>query len=151
MGTLFGSIYSLFKDFYGLDLDNYMWGLTTDGGSNHFIGIGLLTLLVAVVVAVLFYYVVDHPRLNRFVGWLPFMLLCGAASVAIGYLWTSADLNAGDMVSFDMATGQQVPLNVGESNCVSFGLANGVVSMVMFFIVSLIVKWRSTSCSHAPF
>lgn len=152
MGTIFGNIYSLFwKSFYGLELDNYMWGLTSDGGSNHFIGIGLIMIAVALAVALLFYYVVDDPRLNRFLGWLPFLIVCFVVNVALGYWWTVSDLNAGNMVRLDMATSQQVPLDIGKGNCLSFGVANGVISCVAFLVVSLIVKWKSTSCSHAPF
>lgn len=42
MGDFFGSIYtSLFEDFFGLDLANYLWGQTSQNGTNLYIGVGL--------------------------------------------------------------------------------------------------------------
>lgn len=66
MGEIFGSLYSsIFEDFYGLDLANYLWGTTSENGTNQYIGIGLWMLCISLLVAVVFYYVVNHPKLDR--------------------------------------------------------------------------------------
>ena len=70
MGEFFGSIYTaLFEGLFGINLADYLWGVTSQDGANLYIGIGLWMFGVSLLVAVLFYYIIDHPRLNTWWGW----------------------------------------------------------------------------------
>lgn len=151
MGEIFGSLYSsFFEDFYGLDLANYLWGSTSEGGTNQYIGIGLWMLGISLLVAVVFYYVVNHPKLNNWWGWLLFAGINCAINFVVGWQYVQRDFDAGLMTTTD-DTGQQVALEVATTNCLCFGVANAIIALVFFFLFSMAIKWRSKSCSHAPF
>lgn len=48
MGEFFGSIYCCFEDFFGIDLAEYMWGISSPlSDKNLFIGIGLWTIVIS--------------------------------------------------------------------------------------------------------
>ena len=71
MDQLFGKMYCpLFEDFFGLELADYMWGLSSpEQQTVMFIGIGLWMLGISFSMAVLFYYIINHPRLCNWWGW----------------------------------------------------------------------------------
>ena len=73
MGEFLGSIYCWLEDFFGLELANYLWGQSSpEQQSNMYIGIGLSMLCITFFIVVTYYYVVNHPRLNNWWGWLIF-------------------------------------------------------------------------------
>lgn len=152
MGDFFGSIYtSLFEDFFGLDLANYLWGQTSQNGTNLYIGVGLWLIGISLAIAIIFYYVINHPRLNNWWGWLICTGINAVVNFVVGLEWTLTDLYADKMVQLNPKTNQLEPLNIDVSNCICFGVANAILSIFVFFIISMIIKWKSSSCSHAPF
>ena len=105
---------------------------------------------VSLLVAVLFYYIINHPRLNTWWGWGIFMIINAAVNFCLGIWWTLSDLWAGDMEVYDKETRQMVTF-VTEGDCLSFGIANAILSLFAFFIISMAIKWKSTNVSQAPF
>lgn len=151
MGEFFGSMYaSLFESFYGYDLADYLWGITSRDGANLYTGIGLWLMGISLAVAVVFYYVINHPKFNNWWGWLIFMGINFAVNFVMGLQWTLTDLYAGKMVVYDKVTKQAITF-VTESNCLRFGVANALLAIVVFFIFSMIIKWWSKNVAHAPF
>ena len=70
MGEFFTTVYCLFDDLFGLELASYLAGEATERQQgNMFLTIGLVMLGISLLVAVLFYYVVNHPKLNNWWGW----------------------------------------------------------------------------------
>ena len=79
MGQFFGSFYCMLglDELYGLDLANYLWGQASPYmTSNLFIPIGFTMLAVSLGIMLLYYYVIDHPKLCHFGGWLLFLIIC---------------------------------------------------------------------------
>lgn len=152
MGELFGSIYCLLEDFYGMELAEYLWGQASPlQVSNMYIGIGLTMLLVSLAAVVMYYYVVDHPRLSNWWGWLIFLATNAVINFIIGWQWVLKDKYEGLMVKKDTITGSMVDLPISYSDICAFGVANMIYSIIVFIIVSCIIKWKSTNCSGAPF
>lgn len=152
MGELIGSLYSsLFEDFFGIELADYLWGQTTVDGRNLYVGIFIWLFFISLFVALLFYYIINHPKLNNWWGWLIFVGINAIINFVWGWQWTQTDLVAGKMVEYDVQTGQNVALDITTSNCLCFGVSNAILSLIMFFILSMIIKWGSTNASHAPF
>lgn len=152
MGDFFGSIYCWFEDFFGIELANYMWGQASSvQEANLFIGIGLWMLGITFVMAIIYYYVINHPRLNHWWGWGVFLLINAILNAVVGCQWVLTDLYAGKMITVDPLTNQEIPLNVSESNCICFGVSNMFLSILGLFIISCMIKWWSTNCSEAPF
>lgn len=152
MGEFFGSIYCLFEDFFGLNLAEYLWGqAAVTVTTNQFIGIGLTMLGISLGMAILYYYVVDHPKLCNWWGWGIFFGLNALINFIVGWQWVLKDYYENKMVTNDPATNLLVPLNIGESNLLCFGVSNMFLSMIAFVIFSYIIRWWSKNCSSAPF
>ena len=86
MGEFFGSIYCWFEEFFGLDLANYLWGeASPQSQTNAFIGIGLTMLGISLGVVLIYYYAVNHPRLNNWWGWGIFLLINAVINFIVGW------------------------------------------------------------------
>jgi len=152
MGQFFGSMYCWFEDFFGIELANYLWGQAApEQQTNMFIGIGLSMLGLSLFMMVLFYYIINHPKMANWWSWLVFFAINGILNFVIGWQWVLSDFYEGLMVSFDTATNQTVPLNINEDDILCFGVSNMLLSMVAFTLFSYLFKWWSTNVSKAPF
>lgn len=152
MGEFFGSLYCWMEEFFGLELANYLWGESSpEQGGNMYIGIGLTMLGVSLLVAVIYYYVVNHPRLNNWWGWLIFFGINAVTSFIVGWQWVLKDYYAGKMVTENKATGRIEDLPIDISDILAFGVTDMIDAMVAFILFSYLIKWWSTNCSRAPF
>lgn len=152
MGQFFGSIYCWFEDFFGLTLADYLWGVASPlSPNNSFIGIGLTMFGISLAMVLVYYYVVNHPRLHNWWGWLIFLGLNAIINFIVGWQWVLKDYYDTKMVTNDPSTNMQIPLNIGESEILYFGVSNMILSIFAFIIFSFIFKWWSSNCSRAPF
>lgn len=153
MGEFFGSMYCfLFEEFFGIELANYLWGIASPKQlTNMFIGIGLSMLCISLVVAVLYYYIINHPRLSNWWGWSIFLGVNAAVNFVVGWQWVLRDYYDGLMVKVSATTGKKVDLMINESDILAFGVTNMILAIAWFFIFSLIIKWWSSNACNAPF
>ena len=152
MGEFFGSIYCWLKDFFGLALADYLWGVSSPKQEvNMFIGIGFSMLVISLLIAVVYYYVINHPRLNNWWGWLIFLGVNAAINFVVGWRRVLIDKKAGLMFKIDPATGNEVNLPINPDNIVAFGVTNMLDAIIAFIVFSYIIKWWSSNCSRAPF
>ena len=152
MDNLFGSIYCWFESLFGLTLADYLWGLSSPlSTTNQFISVGLWMFGISLVIVLLYYYVVDHPKLCSWWGWGIFLAVNAVVNFIVGWQWVLSDQYEGLMVEIDPSTNMEVPLNITASNLLAFGTANAILSSLTFVIISLCVKWWSKNCSSAPF
>ena len=152
MGEFFGSIYCWLEDFFGIELANYLWGESSpEQLSNMFIGIGLSMLCITFVIVVFYYYVVNHPRLNNWWGWLIFCSINAIINFIVGWQWVLKDYYEGKMVETSKTTGKLVDLPIYSSDILAFGVSNMILAILAFILFSYSIKWWSTNCSNAPF
>lgn len=152
MGDFFGSIYCWLEDFFGIELADYLWGETaSEQLSNMYIGIGLSMLCISLLVVICYYYIVNHPRLNNWWGWLIFLGVNAAINFVVGWQWVLKDYYAGLMVKKDPATGKDIDLPISTDDILAFGFTNMIDAIIIFIIFSYMIKWWSTNCSRAPF
>lgn len=152
MGELFGSIYCWFEDFFGIELANYLWGQSSPlSQTNSYIGIGWTMLGISLAIVLIFYYAINHPRLNHWWGWGIFLVVNALINFIVGWQFVLKDYYEGKMVTIDPATNLQTPLNIGESEIICFGVSNMFLSILAFIVFTFIFKWWSTNCSRAPF
>lgn len=152
MGEFFGSIYCWFEEFFGIELANYLWGESSLlSQTNSFIGIGWSMFGISFAMTLIYYYVINHPQLNHWWGWIIFLVINGIINFIVGWQWVLKDYYDGKMITIDPATNLQMPLNIGESGIIYFGVSNMFISVIAFIVFSFILKWWSTNCSRAPF
>ena len=152
MGEFFGSIYCWFEEFFGIELANYLWGESSLlSQTNSFIGIGWGMFGISFAMVLIYYYVINHPQLNHWWGWIIFLVINGIINFIVGWQWVLKDYYDGKMITIDPATNLQMPLNIGESEIIYFGVSNMFISVIAFIVFSFILKWWSTNCSRAPF
>lgn len=152
MGEFFGSIYCWFEEFFGIELANYLWGESSLlSQTNSFIGIGWSMFGISFAMVLIYYYVINHPQLNHWWGWIIFLVINGIINFIVGWQWVLKDYYDGKMITIDSATNLQMPLNIGESEIIYFGVSNMFISVIAFIVFSFILKWWSTNCSRAPF
>jgi len=151
IGQFFGSFYtSLFEDLMGLDLANYLWGQTSPYMlSNMYIPIGLSMFAISLIVMILYYYIIDHPRLCRWWGWLIFLGVNFVINFIVGWQWVLWHLYSGWMV-YKTPDGVEINMPITEWNCICFGLSNGLLSVLMFVIFSYMFKWWSANSWISP-
>ena len=152
MGEFFGSIYCWFEEFFGIELANYLWGESSLlSQTNSFIGIGWSMFGISFAMVLIYYYVINHPQLNHWWGWIIFLVINGIINFIVGWQWVLKDYYDGKMITIDPAPNLQMPLNIGESEIIYFGVSNMFISVIAFIVFSFILKWWSTNCSRAPF
>ena len=74
--------------FFGISLADYLWGQSSPlQMENMFIGIGLSMATISIAVAVIFYYIINHPRLNNWWGWGIFLVINSIINFLFGWQW----------------------------------------------------------------
>ena len=58
---------------------------------------------------------------------------------------------AGYMKITDVASGQVIDSEINGTNCFCFGISNMLLSLMLFFLLSMLIKWKSSNVSEAPF
>lgn len=152
MDQFFGSIYCWLEDFFGLPLADYLWGISSPRQTSvMFIGIGMSMIVISFAIVVLYYYIINHPRLNNWWGWTIFLGVNAVINFIVGWQWVLKDYYDGLMVKLDPATNKEIDLDIIPSNIIAFGVTNMINAMIAFLVLSYIIKWWSTNCSRAPF
>lgn len=147
MGELFGSLYSfLFEEFYGINLSNYLWGeASPEQQTNMYFAISLSMLGISLFAMILYYYIIDHPKLSKWWGWLIFFGGNAVSNFIVGWQWVLKDLWNGIMID-----NNNVALDIDEYNCLCFGVANMLLALFAFVIFSFMFKWWSKNCGNSP-
>lgn len=153
---VFETIYRWFVALFGSDMADFLAGYQcpseeSEGGylaSNQFIMYGFIALGTALAIVLIYYYVINHPRFNKWWSWLLMLVLVGSINLFTGAIMTSNDLAAGNIGEclINGANG-----GIYATNCWMFGLANFFVSAIFFIIFSICLKWWSTNCKYTPF
>lgn len=144
-----GYIYSWLSAIYGDGLDYFLWGYDCNAGSykdgDIYTLIAVISIVIVISLIFMFYKVIDHPRTSQKWGWF---LICGALvstiNLFVGALWTLSYLNDGQIPQCE-------GFYVTDFNCWMFGVANAIVSFIIYFAMSALLKrWISKNNKHTP-
>lgn len=159
MANILGQIYGWFQSLFGQDLSYYLWGYdpATEGYTNPnlFNHIGLIAIVVSLLLVILFYYIVNHPRFCKWWSWLLTMGIDAIIGLFVGYAivvskYVNGFIPQELMYQFD-EEGNITAYLIGSSHCWGFGIANMIVSILLFILFTLIFKWWSSNAKHVPF
>ena len=91
----------------------------------------------------LFYYLLNSPRFNRWWSWLIMLIIVGASAFGWGYQVVNTDI-----VSQSIAP--SLIAKIGSLNATMFGLYNMVLAAIIFFVLTLALRHWSKNCKHSP-
>ncbi len=149
MKAFFGVIYEFFVSLFGPDLADHLYGLNPDNSGNTdarslYVYVGLAMLIISVVVAALYYFVVNNTKYNRWYHWAMVMGINALINLFVGFYLPFRDYQAG-------AIADEVKPGIGMGNLWGFGFANAILSLFFFFIFSLILQNKSRNYANVPF
>lgn len=133
MNDFFAKIYELFAYFTGFSNDLFHSGV--------YVSIGILMLTISAVGMFLYYYLVNHPRFNRWWQWLLSVGLLAVINFAIAYFKS-------DGVIWGIYE-HTIPYPV--IYFVTFSMINAFWSAISSFLFSMALKWGSRNCTYTPF
>ena len=134
---------------YGQDLFYHLKGWDNGmqdfvAANNQFPTIWLVTFFSALLVFVVYYYILNHPRFNKVWHWLITM-----AVLAIGIFFWSRGLVLSDIAGVSMHPIDPA-LNVSADNALMFGVYNAVLSAIFFLFFSIVGRFGSKNCKNSP-
>lgn len=128
-----------------------LWGLTNLGNFSNdmfnngfYLPIFIIMVATAVFVNIVFYYIVNHPRINRGYHWLLFNLGIGVVNFVVAWV-----VSYNKIYNFYAMQGMQSPYD--WTNYLILSLIALLWSFVFYFLFSFIMKWGSRNCKHTPF
>lgn len=159
MNDFFGEIYCWFETFFGQYLAEHLWGYNCDTQSydlsNTFNPIGLVNVGITLLLVIVYYYAINHPRFSKWKSWLLVLCIAAIIQLFIGYSWTAnAYLNGeiGDcLMNSRNEDGEIINQLISISDCWGFGVANMFISIGFFVLFSFSLKWWSGHAKYSPF
>lgn len=154
-----GRVYCFFESLFGQQLGEYLWGYNceTEDYTNPvlFPRIALWTFFISLLICVLYYYAANHARFNRWRSWLIMLFSNSVLCFFFAYWWIKEDfLNSliGDCLLHQRdESGEIIADFITESCFWGFSLSNAIISVGIFFILSMMLKWGSSNCRKSPF
>jgi hypothetical protein len=98
-----------------------------------------LAAIIALLVAVIFYYVVNSPRFNKRVHWFLMMALVAIINIIVVLQYPADVIYTADNVNYDF------------NYWLIYGAVHTVWAILLFTIFSLAIKWWSRNCKTTPF
>ena len=153
MKNLFAQIYEILIDLYERALSYELAGICADQGIEKpelslYVSIGLMSVGLSVLMALIFYFVINHPYLNRWYHWLGMGVLNGLMAFGIGYYPIYTRLLDGAFCEEYLDPNSTTYIT--ESSIFGFGIVNFCFSLVIFILTSFMVRWWSTNAATTP-
>lgn len=104
----------------------------------------LIMVISMIIINVIYYYVVNHPRCNRSWHWLLFNIGTCIFNFILSWVISSDKIN-----TFYAQQGMNSPYD-----WTSYFMLSSIASLwafIFFFVFSFIIKWWSRNCKHSPF
>lgn len=129
MNDLFAPLYEFFYYTVPFSDDLYAEGLY---GS-----LGVCNVLASLFFAVLFYYIINRPAFSKWHHWLIVLLINFGVAFTLGVVLPKTKF---------VALGIEY-----QSEYYVFGIMNALISSLIYFIASFLIRWWSTNAKRTPF
>lgn len=118
----------------------------------------LVAAIISLVVAIVYYLVIDHPRFKSWWSWLIMLAVNFGLCLFAGWLQTKSrvgsffEIKDEDIKFQQLAEQLKMPLDATASsfNCLGMGLANAFVSIILFTLFSCVLMWFSRNAKYSP-
>lgn len=147
------SIYLLFEGLYSESLRNYLSGYDCASASyvaaNVYAELGLHTLVI-VVLSGLVYYKVFDPVGQKLFKWFISLLTSGLVAFAWAYYLVDSAENKG-LIGSCLLEDEQGNTLIGAMDYLGLSLSNAIIAIVLYVLLSLVLKFWSTNNRYIPF
>jgi len=106
-------------------------------GEGLYSSLGICGVLISLFFAVLFYYIINRPSFSRWYHWLIILLINFAVAFTLGVVLPQTKF---------VALGIEY-----HSEYYVFGLFNALIASLFYFVISFLIRWRSTHAKRTPF
>lgn len=131
----------LIANIYELWGSNYLGPFSQIMYENDFYSlIVIYTLPTALMLTIVYYYILDRPKTSKLWVWLTTLLIGGALAFMIAYVTVENSLYSIQLQPEDYST-----------DIIIFSVTNMVYAFLVIFLFSVIIKWKSPNSSHVPF
>ena len=107
------------------------------------------------LIGVLYYYIINSSRFHRWWSWLIMLFSNSLLCFFFAYWWIIEDFKnnlIGDCLLYQRdEAGTIIESYITDSSFWGFSLANAIISLFLFFMLSMLLKWRSVNCRKSPF
>ncbi len=109
----------------------------------------LLASIIALVVALLYYFVITNIKVqySKLGYWLLFLLIAAVFSALVTYLWHWSNIAQAKTQNI----GQPAVINAINEGMLKYAFGNFVITGILYFIISLIIKRFNPHTTHTPF
>ncbi len=116
--------------YYEREFSNEMYN------ANLYLPLAFVDVMVAWVLAAIYYYVINSVRFSRWYHWLIVLVIAMVLAPSINYIYANAAF-ADDGLAF-------------YSQLLGFTMVGVIIEAVLFIIVSFSLRWWSSNCRHTP-
>lgn len=107
--------------------------------------IAIYSILVALVLTLAYYYVIDRPGTAKLSIWGLNILVAAIINFIVAYYTASSNLT-------DIYNNEGIKLPTAfSSDMLVMSLINSMWTALLMFVLSLVFKWKSTNSSYVPF
>ncbi|WP_121965094.1 hypothetical protein [Myroides sp. N17-2] len=142
MNDLFATLYEGFNPLNLFYIENFSSDMY-DSGS--YVTMGWALLIVTVVTVVLYYFLLsNYGKFYKRIWWFVYILIIGLINFIIAY---NVSMNAMDDLFITSEDGNPY----GFSEYFQLGMVNVLYGVILSFILSIIVKFKSIQATRTPF
>lgn len=136
------------KSFYGAQLFEHMKGyddaiMDYNTNFNQFPSLFLWTIGIVVIVFVLYYYIINSPRLAKWWHWLISLVIVAGLTCFVGFRTVNVDV-----INQNITPSLQP--YIGHNNAMMFGIYNMMLAVLFYFVFTLLFRRWSRNCKHSP-
>lgn len=136
----------LVANFYELWGGAYLGSFSDQMYDNDlYFSVAIYSILVALVLTIAYYYVIDRPGTAKISIWALNLLAGGILSAIIAYVSANNDLT-----EIFASIGEPVPTSF-SSDMLVFALINAMWTILLMVLLSFVLKWKSPNSSYVPF
>ncbi len=138
MKDLIANFYELWGGAYLGDFSDQMFN------NDLYFPVALYSILVAFILIIAYYYVIDRPGTAKISIWAINLLIGGVISAIIAYVSANNDLT-----EIFSSIGEPVPASF-SSDMLMFAMINAMWTIILMVLLSFVFKWKSPNSSYIP-
>lgn len=136
------------KSFYGEALYEHLKGwddamMGYNPNYNQFPALFLWTVGIAIIVFLLYYYIINSPRLTKWWHWMLSLVIVGVAAFGVAYHTVDVDV-----INNNIAVSLQP--YIGANSALMLGIYNFLLAVLFYFVFTLLFRRWSKNCKHSP-